>query len=155
MFIDVETTGLDPVNDNITQLAYIYRVGGRIRGRGNFKGDDIYQRFLADLNKYVDQYNKEDKIYFIAQNAQFDSQFIRNMFMRNDNQFYGSYFFNPPICTMLLAAYKYMRKNKRPENFKLSTLCREFKIKINEDSLHDAEYDVSITKDLYNKLVKW
>jgi len=156
MFIDIETNqSLDPKTGSIVQLAYIYRVGGKIKGRGDFKGKDIYSRFLADLDKYVDRYNKDDKMYFIAHNAQFDSEFIRNMFLQNKNEFYGAYFYNPPICTMLLAAYKCMKKNKRPENFKLGTLCRTFNIKVKEDKLHDAAYDIDLTKQLYNKLAKW
>lgn len=156
MFIDIETNqSLDPKTGSIVQLAYIYRVGGRIRGRGNFKGEGIYKKFLADLDTYVDRFNKEDKMYFIAHNAQFDSEFVRNMFLQNKNEFYGAYFYNPPICTMLLAAYKCMRKNVKPENFKLSGLCKAFKIKFKEDELHDAAYDIDLTKQLYNKLVKW
>ncbi len=155
MFIDIETTGLDPKGDSIVQLAYIYRVNGKLRGSGDFKGEGIYKRFVADLEKYVDRYNKEDKIQFIAYNAQFDSEFVRNMFLQNKNDFYGSYFWSPPICVMLLAAFKYMRKGKRPENFKLGTVCKDFKIKVKDESLHDAAYDILLTKQLYNKLLKW
>lgn len=158
MFIDIETNqSLDPKTGSIVELSYIYRVGGKIRGRGEFKGSEasIYKKFLADLDKYVDRYNKDDKMYFIGHNAQFDSNFVREMFLRHKNEFYGAYFFNPPICTMLLAAYKCMRKNVRPENFKLSGLCKAFKIKFKESELHSAAYDIELTKQLYNKLVKW
>jgi DNA polymerase-3 subunit epsilon len=56
---------------------------------------------------------------------------------------------------MQIAAFKYMRKNMRPENFKLSTVCRDFGLRVDEDRLHDGMYDITLTKNLYNKLLKF
>lgn len=155
LFIDIETSGLSAKDDSIVQLAYIYREGGKIKETGDLKGKDIYLQFLSFLDKCVDRYNKEDKIYFIAYNAVFDTEFVRNMFLQNKNEFFGSYFYSPPICVMLLAAFKYMRKGKRPENFKLGTVCRDFGMRVADDKLHDGMYDITLTKNLYNKLLKW
>jgi DNA polymerase-3 subunit epsilon len=153
IFIDLETTGLNPKQDKIKQLAYIYRVNGKIIKKGNFK-NNIYKSFINDLDQFVNKYNKKDKIYLIAYNAKFDSEFLRQLFLNNGNEFFGSYFYNPEICVMNLAAYKLMQKKRHPENFKLSTLCKYFKIKVSEDNLHDALYDITLTKDLFNKLRK-
>lgn len=155
MFIDIETSGLDPKIDSIVQLAYIYKEGGNIVKTGDLKGQDIYTKFTTDLNTLVDKYNKEDKMYFIAYNAGFDNEFVRNLFLKNNDKFFGSYFYSPHICVMQLAAYKFMRKGKRPESFKLSDVCKYFGIKVVEDKLHDGMYDITLTKKLYNKLVKW
>lgn len=91
MFIDIETTGLDFVNDSIVQLSYIYRVGGKIIRTGDIKRD-IYSTFVDHLDTLVNRFDKEDKIYFIAYNAGFDNQFVRNLFLQNNNKFFGSYF---------------------------------------------------------------
>lgn len=155
MFIDIETSGLDPNKDSIVQLAYIYREGGKVVSTGDLKGKDIYTRFTVALNSMVDKYNKEDKIYFIAYNAGFDNEFIRQMFLKNGDKYYGSYFHSPHICVMQLAAFKFMRKNKRPDSFKLGEVCRYFNMKVADAKLHDGMYDITLTKNLYNKLIKW
>lgn len=155
MFIDIETSGLDPQKDSIVQLALIYREGSKIVDTQDLKGSNIYERFTVILDGLVDKYNKEDKIYFIAYNAGFDNSFIREMFLRNKNNYFGSYFFSPHIDVMQLAAFKFMRKNERPASFKLGDVCRYFNMKVSDDKLHDGMYDITLTKNLYNKLVKW
>jgi DNA polymerase-3 subunit epsilon len=153
LFIDLETTGLDHKTDTITQLAYIYRENGKIKKQGNYK-TNIYKNFITDLDKMVDKFKKDDKLYFIAYNANFDSDFIRTLFLKNKNNFYGSYFYSPAICVMQMVASKFMRKHMRLENFKLGTVCKALGIKVVENNLHDAEYDIKVTKNLYNKLLK-
>jgi len=46
-----------------------------------------------------------------------------------------------------------MMSNKvRPENFKLSTICKYYGIPVEENKLHNAAYDIDITHKLYTKL---
>jgi len=163
LFIDIETNdSLDPKTGLITQIAYIYREDGKLKGEGDLRSNPdakdnkvIYGLFTNDLNKFVDRYNKEDKLYFIAYNAPFDNNFIREMFLQNGDKFFGSYFYSPHLCIMNLAAFRYQRKGKRPENFKLATVCKDMGIEVNEDKLHDASYDIQLSKELYNKLIKF
>ena len=155
LFIDIETTGLNPEKDSIEQLAYIYREGGKIISTQDLKGDNIYPHFVGNLNEIVDRFNKEDKMYFIAYNAGFDNQFVRNMFLQNDDKYFGSYFYSPHICVMQLAAFKFMRKGIRPDSFKLGDVCKYFKLKVDDNKLHDGLYDITLTKNLYNKLLKF
>lgn len=154
MFIDIETTGLDASKDVITQIGFVYKEGSIVKRTVDIKGDEIYKRFLAELDKCVDRYNKNDKMYFLAYNAAFDSAFIRKLFEKNNNQFYGSYFYHPYIDVMQIAARWYMRRNEHPENFKLSTICKDFGIKVDDTKLHDALYDIQLTRRLYSKLIK-
>lgn len=157
-FIDIETTGLDEKKDTIWQIAGCIRENGRIKQKFNLinkkNEKDLYFKFIKILNKSVNKFDKKDKLYFTAYNAGFDNKFIRRLFETNNNKFYGSYFFNPHICILQMVARYLMKKgvNKRPENFKLSTVCKYFKIPINEKKLHDGNYDVTIMKKLYNKL---
>jgi DNA polymerase-3 subunit epsilon len=155
IFIDTETTGLNPKKDKITQLAYLYFENGKKKDSGNLKGGGIYKSFLKSLDKFVDKFQKGDKMYFVGHNSHFDSDFIREMFAKNGNNFYGSYFYNPVVCTIMIASYKAMLKNKRPEDFTLLGLCKFFKIKVDENKLHDALYDITKTRELYLKLTKW
>lgn len=155
IFIDLETTGLDPKVDNIRQLAFIFVKNGKVVKKCDIKSN-FYYEFTQELNKLIDKYNKDDKAYIIGQNPRFDDEFLRELFLKNKNQYYGSYFYNPPIDVMQLAAWKIMRKNrKRPENFKLGTLAKHFGVPVKDENLHDAMYDIEITRKLYMKLLKY
>ena len=163
LFIDIETNdSLDYKTGLITQIAYIFRIDGKIIEKNQFKKSDqintnkeMYESFVALLNRLVNRYDKNDKLYFIAYNARFDNDFLREMFLQNNDKYFGSYFYSPYLCIMNLAAFKYQRKGKRPENFKLSTVCKDMGIKVNENKLHDAMYDIELSKELYNKLIKF
>lgn len=153
LFVDVETSALKvSKNSFITQLAYYYE-NGKKKGFRDIK-KDIYKTFVGDLDKFVDRYDKTDKMYLIGYNINFDAEWMRAMFIRNKNEFFGSYFFYPPIDVMQLAAYKFMKNNIHPENFKLATVCKQVGIRVDDKNLHDAMYDISITRQLYNKLIK-
>lgn len=159
-FIDIETTGLDWNKEKIWQLAGCIRDNGKIKQKFNIinkKSEKaIYYNFKKILNKHIDPFNPKDKMYFLAYNAGFDSSFIRRMFDSNNDKFFGSYFINPYICLMQMAARYFMKNQKKvkPNNFKLSTICKYFKIPINEKKLHDGNYDIEISRKLYNKLDK-
>ena len=155
IFIDIETTGLNPKKDTITQLAYLYFENGKKKATGNLKGATIYGSFVKSLDKLVDKFQKGDKMHFVGHNSHFDSDFVRELFVKNGNNFYGSYFYNPVVCTMMVASYKFMLKNKRPEDFTLLGLLNYFKIKVDENKLHDALYDITKTRELYLKLTKF
>lgn len=159
-FIDIETTGLNEHTEKIWQIAGSIRNKGRIVHKFNFvdKRNEkrLFLRFLVMLDKYVNKYDTKDKMFFIGYNAIFDSNFIRRMFLTYDNEYFGSYFYNPYICVMQMAARYFMKnsRKKRPDNFKLGTVCRYFKIRVSNSKLHDADYDADLTKKLYNKLYK-
>ena len=153
LFIDIETTGLD-ANASIREIGLVYYENKKKKWELDIK-KNIYSTLISTLDGIVDKYNKNDKIWFIGYNAKFDADFIRRMFDQHKNVYFGSYFYVPYVDIMNLAAYKFMRNNKRLENFKLSTVCKYFKIPIKESSLHTALYDAKITYQLYQKLLKF
>jgi DNA polymerase-3 subunit epsilon len=177
-FIDVETTGLDHTKNALLQCAGIIRIDGRIKDRFDFKmqphedaiidvneemasrhrlkHETAFNRFIKKLEKYVNPYKKSDKFYFLGYNSKFDENFMRAWFLRNKNKWYGSYFWNPSVDVMQLAMRGMMRKGERPElaNMKLGTVAKYYGLKVKESDLHDAAYDIKLTKDLYNKIVK-
>lgn len=156
IFLDTETTDLNPNQGNITEIGYVYRVSGKIKKKRLIKGTErhIYEEFIKDLENLVDRYDQNDKLYLIGYNVRFDEDWLRAMFRRNGNQFFGSYFFNPSIDVMQIAGNYFMGKRNRPENFKLMTLLKYFKVPFQENKLHSALYDAEKTKDLYNILKK-
>lgn len=155
IILDTETTGLNPETDRIHELAGFIRIDRKVKEVFNLKGkeSDIYQKFVKILDKHIDKYDKKDKSIMVGYNVNFDSDFIREMFKRNDNKFYGSYFFSPALDILQMAVVYFLNK-PRPENFKLVTICKKLGIKINESKLHTAMYDATITKELYNILRK-
>lgn len=159
-FIDTETTGLNPEKDRIWQISGCVRENGKILTTFdiiNKKSEkDLYYKFKDVLNKSVNRFKKEDKMFFVAYNAKFDNDFIRAMFERNEDKFFGSYFFTPYICLMNMTARYFMKNSRkiRPDNFKLGSVCRYFKIRVNDNKLHDGLYDIELGRKLYNKLTK-
>lgn len=153
IFIDIETTGLNPESDKIIQIAGIIKVNGKIKEKFDFK-TNIYINFLNLLDKHINKFDKNDKAYFLAYNAKFDNDFIRKLFLDNNNKFIGSYFYNPVIDVLQMTSYKFMLKKKFPENFKLITVAKFLQIKVDENKLHNAAYDIFITNEIYKKLIK-
>jgi len=173
-FIDVETTGLYASRNALLQVAGIIRIDGKIKKKFDFKmqpfADAVidvnsematkhrlkdataFKKFKKVLEDYINPYNKKDKFYFIGYNASFDESFIRAWFLRNEDKYYGSYFWNPSVDLMQMIARALMRRDKRHElkNMKLGTVAKYHGIKVKDDNLHDAAYDIKITKDLYN-----
>ncbi len=118
--LDIETTGVDPRENGIVQLAGAILIGGEIEETFDFKCapfasdkiDDealeaqgvtwqeiqqrehpvtVYRKLLSILGGYVDKYNKTDKLGFVAFNAQFDNSHMRAWFNKCDEQG-GQYF---------------------------------------------------------------
>lgn len=156
LFIDIETTGLNSEVDRITELSAIVRVDGRIKARytkKNITQYEFYRTFVQFLDNHVDKFDKQDKFLFAGYNSGFDMDFIRTLFKRNNNDFYGSYFWNPYYDIMQVALHKLRNKRHRLENFKLSTVARFLGIPVRESQLHNAEYDCTLAKDVYNKCI--
>lgn len=178
IFIDTETTGLDHTRNSMLQLAGIVRIDGKIVDRFDYKmqpfvGADIdvngelasryrmkqdvaFNKFVKLLEKHVNPYNKKDKFYFLAYNAKFDENFLRAWFLRNEHKYYGSYFWNPSLDVMQLALRGLMNSGEREliDNMKLGTVAKYYGLKVKDENLHDAAYDIRITKDLYNRIVR-
>ena len=208
-FIDVETTGTDPVKNGIVQIS------GIIRDREMFNitchplpGDEIedsalemnhltheeiktYQHPADALNelkvifrKHCDPYNPKDKMFFYSYaddfdiafmwkwyeenggnpydhldefllnevSIKYDYQYLRKWFEKLGDKYFGSWFWNPHIDIMALAAQALKYKRPQMPNFKLATVAQALGIEIKEDMLHDARYDVMLAKEVYQKV---
>jgi DNA polymerase-3 subunit epsilon len=54
---------------------------------------------------------------------------------------------------MLIAAFTVMGERANFDDFKLDTVARHFGIDVQDSALHDAMYDVIVTRDLYYKIL--
>jgi len=181
IYIDTETTGVDTEKCAITQLAGIIRqenleekfsitmrphegaivtdealkVQGRTREEIDSFQDpkDALAQFRGIISEYVDQYDKFDKLFFIAYNAQFDSNMIRALFNRFGDVYFGSWFWTPPIDIMSLAGVYLMDVRHKMPNFKLNTVHKEL-FGCDIENAHDAMSDIEAARRIFGVVGK-
>lgn len=179
IYLDVETTGLDAQKNGIWQLAYIiFKDEEEVLTENRkiapmpdevldpkalsfnrlteevVRGFDNPQHCYLDtvdvLDRYIDRYNKQDKAFMYGYNVRFDMEFLRAFFEKNGNKFIGSYFWFPPIDVMNVAADFLKMERSKLINFKQETVARWLGLKVDDQRLHDALYDIELTKQIYD-----
>ncbi len=183
LFFDLETTGVYPGKHGIHQISGEVVIDGITKEKFDFKVQpnpkcvieeqalqvggvtreqiqayppmgEVYQEFVSMLEKYVDKYDRKDKFFLVGyNNASFDNKFLRGFFLQNGDKYFGSYFWSNSIDVMVLASAKLASKRSEMENFKLATVAKFLEINVEEDKLHDAGYDIYLTKSIYDKVI--
>jgi len=183
LFFDLETTGTNPGKNGIHQISGEIVIDGESKQQFDFyvqpnpkalieeqalavagvtreqimaypPMDVVYRDFVAMLGKYVDKYNKTDKFFLVGyNNAAFDNQFLRGFFLQNGDQYFGSWFWANTIDVMVLASARLAERRAEMENFKLATVAKFLGVNVDDAALHNALYDINLTKAIYN-LVK-
>lgn len=113
---------------------------------------DFHQRFTREILAGVDKFNKYDKFFLIGYNVTFDDRFLRALFADCGDDYYGSFFAWPAIDVAVLAAHHLGEERLRMANFKLGTVAQRFGIQMEESKLHDAAYDIEMTREIYLRL---
>jgi DNA polymerase-3 subunit epsilon len=180
-YFDVETTGLDPKENDIIQLAYIIEIDEKIEKSGDItmqpfnyetvsdealqvhgrtleeiktykKPETSYLELLGILSKYIDKYDKTDKFQPAGYNVRFDLDFLKEFFIKNGDKYFGSFFNYKTIDPLqILYFLDGIGRIKPLENYKLITVCEYFEIEI---KAHDALSDIRATKELIEKLTE-
>ena len=179
LFFDVETTGTNHMKHSIIQLAGIIEKDGKVVEEFNYKVKphpkaqiddaamavnkktveetmqypdmkDVYKSFIKMLGKYVDKYEKTDKIWLIGfNNRAFDDFFLRMFFELNGDRFIGSWFWVDTIDVLCLASQYLLTRRAQMPSFKLKRVAMELGIEVNKEGLHDALNDVRLTRQVY------
>lgn len=179
-FYDLETTGVNYKQHSIIQLSAQIEVDGEVKEKinmlikphpkalieeqalkvnnrtleeiQNFPLDyeTAYNKLLKILGKYVDRFDKTQKMYLVGfNNKSFDDFFLRKMFELNSDAFFNSWFWGDTIDVMSTAAEYLMDRRPYMTNFKLKTVALELGIPVDETKLHEAQYDVDLTRMIY------
>lgn len=180
LFFDLETTGVNFWKHGIHQIAGCIEIDGELKENFNFSVaphpsakiepealqvgnvteeqiraypsmQSVHQQFLKMLGRYVDKFNKKDKFFLVGyNNAGFDNQFLRAWFTQNNDQYFGSWFWSNTIDTFILATVMLMEKRADMVDFKLKTVAAALGIQVDESRLHDASYDIALTRAIYH-----
>lgn len=182
IFFDLETTGTQFWQHGIHQISGCVEIDGEVKEffnyhvRPNPKAkiedealavagktreeiaayepmEEVYKRFLELLGKYVNKYKKTDKFFLVGfNNAHFDNQFLRAWFVQNGDDYFGSWFWANPLDVYVLATERLLEQRHEMKDFKLKTVCQFLGMPVDETRLHDAEYDIELTRSLYYKV---
>lgn len=182
LIYDVETTGLDSQKSAIHQLSGKVVIDGEVKETFNLKlrphdGAEItdealrvsgvtreqiagytshmvqFQKFKMMLEKYVSKYDKADKFYLCGFNiGPFDNQFLRAWFARCGEKWFGSYFWSNYLDCIVLATPYLVDKRPQMKDFKQSSVAEALGVKVEEEKLHDAFYDIELSHQIYDKV---
>jgi len=181
IFLDCETTGLDPATNAMIQVAGIVEIDGEVVEEfyincRPLKGDFINADALAvngvtmeDLrgypsgseslvslkrifDKYIDKYNKKDKFYLVAQNAQFDYDFLKFFFVKHNDHYFGSYIHYHKIDLIAITTVMKLAGVLDVPNMKLATIMEKLGL---GKQTHDALDDVRALRKVFQIYLSW
>jgi DNA polymerase-3 subunit epsilon len=75
--------------------------------------------------------------------------FMRRFWEKNGDRFFGSWFWYPCLDVMLVWAQILQPVRAELSNFKLATVARYCGIKVDDSRLHDSQYDIELTRELW------
>ena len=105
------------------------------------------------LSKYVDKYDRSDKFFLAGyNNASFDNYFLKAFFVQNGDNYFYSWFWVNSIDVMVLATQHLLGERHKMPDFKQETVARFLGIDLDKEKLHNAMYDIYLTKEIYKRL---
>lgn len=178
-FFDLETTGTNYTKNSIHQIAGMVEVDEEVIEKFDIKTrphpkaiiepeamtvcgvtkeqilgyQDMklaHKELIALLDKYIDKYNPKDKAYLVGYNNRaFDDPFLRKWFEQNGDSYMGSWFWSDSLDVLSLASEYLIDRRATMSSFKLLRVARELGIVVEKDKLHEAGYDVYLTREVY------
>ena len=177
LWLDTETTGLDPNKHFLFQLSYINTIDNNINFTNNLYMRPQYienfqfsQDALLKNKKLEDEiksYEIEDKqiklflndlsknkykSYIAGYNVKFDIEFLKAIFSRLHLNMHD-YFNYLYLDVMQLVLNLKLAGKINPENCKLGTVLQYFDLIKDINTLHNAKQDIICTKLLYDFLI--
>lgn len=178
LYLDTETTGTDNQIHGIHQLSGYIELDGEVVETFDLKMKpwdgceytdealevghvtrdiidtytpeaEVFLIFRSMLNRYVNRYDKSDKFVLIGYNAKFDKDMLYQLFVRNNDTYFFSLVWGNHLDIMSIATM-YL-ESKRPDmvDFKLITVAQTLGFVIDEKQLHNALYDIWLTREIF------
>ena len=181
LYIDTETTGLEPGRHGIIQLAALMEYGGDVVDTFNMKfqphegalinpealkvsgtdpeelkkrtsSSDAYRDFLKFLDRHIAKFDKTDKAYPAGYNVTFDMSFLDAWFRHHGNQYgTGSYQNWKMLDPLPLLRVWDFLGTIALPDYKLQTVCTAYGIAL---EAHDALSDILATRELLGMVMK-
>jgi DNA polymerase-3 subunit alpha len=165
IWLDVETTGLDSIKNDVIQLACVPSINGTISAKtfnqfcqptdwssidsqalrvnnltiGDLKKFQTADKLVNSLIYFLKQFNT--KFTIAGYNCDFDRNFIASLFKKVGKEREFAELFSSDIRDLYKRA-KLLKSQLPTQNLKLATLCGHFEIPINA---HDALSDILAT----------
>lgn len=181
IYYDTETSGLDPIQNDILTLAGIIEIDGEVKEEFylemqpfNYENiskealevngltleqiktfqtpQEAHKKLLSIFSKYINKYNKLDKLTAIGHNIGFDIRFLDSLFRKCGDKYFGSWIDYHYIDTMAILNLLKFKKAIQIENVKLVTAAKHFGVELTE--AHNAMADIKATRELFQKLVE-
>lgn len=179
-FYDLETTGTNPGRNGIHQISGEIVIDGKSVETFDFKVQpnpkaqiedaalavggvtreqimayppmgQVYTQLVTMLAKYVNKYDKTDKFHLVGYNNRgFDDNFFRGFFLQNGDNYFGSWFWADSIDVLVLASTFLADRRADLPNFKLATVADFLGIDTTAGKLHDASFDIYVTKAVFD-----
>jgi len=176
LFLDTETTGLDPDIHGMIEIAGIVEIEGVVKkefcykmkpfkgqminqkalATNGYKADDIkdwaepldiYKEIVSDFNEFIDPYNKRDKFHMVGQNPSFDYEFLNEFFFRNNNNYLYSYIHYHKIDLVAITATFKLAGLLDVENAKLSVVSEALGF---QHTAHKAMDDTKMVQKIFH-----
>jgi len=159
---DFETTGLSARYDDIIEFGAVKFEQGRVVDSRDIFVDikrplsekikeltGINDAMLKGQNSLVEAIHKIREFVgdaiLVSHNADFDIGFL-NAACKKINE---PIFMNPVVDTLALARYLFPESR----NHRLGTLCRNMDVVYDEDAAHRADYDASVTNEVWQAMI--
>lgn len=115
--------------------------------------DEQHPKFKALLDRYIDPYNTRDRFFLLGyNNSWFDDAFLRNFLILQNDDSFNAYFWPNTIDVMILATQYLLPVRHLLPTFRLSRVAKYLGIEVKDEALHQADYDLGLTWEIYKKV---
>lgn len=181
-YIDTETTGLTPGVHSVHQISLIIEVHGEVVAEHDLKfqphpsalvepaaiavsgltrealcarpmtHQEGFRELKRILGEHVSPYDRKEKYWLVAYNAAFDAEHLRATWRVEKDKYFGSWFWTPALCAMVLAGVRLQEMRPFMPNFKQATVAAQLGVNVDNNQLHDALYDVRLCREIYQRV---